>query len=110
MAIQATRVLQHQTRIPPNGTTTSSTNVDAASTTVPTENGISEDPWIKRQQQQQQQQQQQLQQQQQQPQLDIPTSSAAVSILSLPSAPANVLPMPPTMGNSKKMEKIMVNG
>ena len=96
MAIQATRVLQHQTRIPPNGTT-SSTNVDAASTTVPTENGISEDPWIKRQQQQQQQLQQQ---QQQQPQLDIPTSSAAVSILSLPSAPANVLPMPPTMGNN----------
>ena len=69
MAIQATRVLQHQTRIPSsssssnvtianssnvsltttNLTSTATINTVAMEAAVPTENGIiSEDPWIKR--------------------------------------------------------------
>lgn len=79
MAIQATRVLQHQTRIPPTSPSSSVavTTIDTVLTSsLPSENGISEDPWIKRQQLQQQ---------------DIPTSSAAAAVLSLPSAPANII-------------------
>ena len=92
MAIQATRVLQHQTRIPQTTTSASNSNSSHSnsmtSDTVPTENGISEDPWIKRQQQQQQQKQQQK------PEQMIPTSTQAQAVLNLPSAPANTLPSP----------------
>ena len=142
MAIQATRVLQHQTRIPqtsavtsasanhtvtcvpanapssttavmtsldnscsdtnsishpvpPNVSTVSSANnlvaaVSAAAAPPITENGISEDPWIKRGLIQQQPQMQ--------PQLPMeqPPSAAVLhetAVLSLPSAPAtNIIP------------------
>merc|ERR550532_3101489 len=88
MAIQATRVLQHQTRIPPSSSTTNSTTTTTTTIdTVPTENGISEDPWIKRQQQQQQKHEQM-----------IPTSTQAQAVLNLPSAPANTLPSPQDLG------------
>ena len=77
MAIQATRVLQHQTRIPnanastssTSTTTSSSTNDSVANATVQIkhpahhvhhlhqdhQNGIEQDPWIKRREQQDQQ-------------------------------------------------------
>ena len=64
MAIQATRVLQHQTRIPSssggsNNTASAATTLDNSTVlqtqplqqqqqSPPSENGISEDPWIKR--------------------------------------------------------------
>lgn len=79
MAIQATRVLQHQTRIP----STTNTNISPPSTTIdtvlplPNENGI-EDPWIKRQQLTE----------------TIPTASAAAVVLNLPSAPAPIFDTP----------------
>ena len=65
MAIQATRVLQHQTRIPnanASSSSTSSASNDANATVQikhhlhhQQENGIEQDPWIKRREQHDQQ-------------------------------------------------------
>ena len=66
MAIQATRVLQHQTRIPnanaSSSSTSSSITNDANAKSVQIkhlhrdQNGIEQDPWIKRTREQQDQQ------------------------------------------------------
>ncbi len=93
MAIQATRVLQHQTRIPTTGSGSNPSNSNAISTSASTvitdnnadlvtsaaaSNGL-DDPWI-------------LREQNQTTVTSTVSSTAAAAVLSLPSAPANVVP------------------